>query len=149
MTKKNPSNPFSRDENETQRDVPMPISKAKVESAHGHPDGNGFHTVTVRVYGDDAPYMAPVIPFTIGSAWIPKPDTDVAVLFGSNDKPWVIGPWYALDRAEDGEVEIPDYEPGEVVLGNHTGAHIRIDNEGDIHLNSSDDGDVYIDGTKQ
>lgn len=149
MTKKNISNPHSRDSNETKKDVPMPISKAKVESSYSHPDGNGFHTVGITVYGDTAPYDAPVIPMTVGSAWIPKPGTDVAVLFGADDKPWVIGPWYAVDRVEDDELDIPQYEPGEVVLGNDTGSHIRIDNDGNIHLNTSDSGDVFIDGVKK
>lgn len=149
MTKQNPKNPFSTDEDEIKRSVPMPVSKAKVEAAYSHPDENGFHVVKVRVYGEDAPHDAPVIPPSIGSAWIPRENTDVAVMFGQSDKPWVIGPWYAGDRVEEGEIDIPDYEPGELVLGNHTGAHIRIDNDGNVHINSSDSGDVYIDGTKQ
>lgn len=132
MGKENPSNPFSNDPSQTRKDLPMPISKAKVESAKDSTEG--FHTVTIRVYGDSSPYVAPVIPFSIGSAWIPKPNTDVAVMFGANDKPWVIGPWYALDRVEDGEVSMPDYEPGEVIIGNEAG-RIKIDNDGEIYIN--------------
>lgn len=109
----------------------MPVSKAKVEASAGHPDENGFHTVTIRVYGEHSSFDAPVLPLSIGSAWIPKANTDVAVMFGSSDKPFVVGPWYAIDRVEKGEVDIPDYEPGEVVIGNEEG-HIRIDNNGAV-----------------
>lgn len=149
MAKDNPTNPHTRDETKTQREVPMPISKAKVLSSKSHPENDGYHTVRIQLYGDRSPTDAPVLPLTIGSAWIPKTNTDVAVIFGAVDKPWVIAPWYAIDRVENNEIDIPDYEPGELVVGNHTGGHIRIDNSGNIHLESGDDGDVYIDGVKQ
>lgn len=149
MGKNNPMNPYSRDETKTQRDVPMPISKAKVLSAKSHPDNDGYHTARIRIYGDEAPYDAPVLSISVGSAWIPKKDSDVAVIFGANDKPWVVGPWYAVNRVEDGEVDLPDYEPGEFVLGNESGGYIRLDNDGNIHINSSSDGSVYIDGVEQ
>jgi hypothetical protein len=146
MVKNNPSNPYTRDDTKTQKDVPMPISKATVLSAVSRRDG--YHAARIKVHGDEAPYDAPVLPFTIGSAHIPKPDTNVAVLFGPDDKPWIIGPWYADDAVKDGKIDSPEYEAGEVVVGNHTGSHIRIDNDGDVHINS-EGGNVYINGTKQ
>lgn len=148
MTKKNPSNPFSNDDARTKRDVPPPLAKARVTSAIGSADG-GFHTVTVSIYGDDSPQQAMVLPTSIGSVHVPKSGQDVAVLFASNEKPWVIAPWYAVNRVQNGEIDLPDYEPGEHVLGNDTGAEVRIDNNGDIHLNSGPNGSVYIDGVKQ
>lgn len=147
MTRANPSNPFSNDPGHTRKDVPMSIQRAKV--INSRPSDERVHQVTIRVFGDEAPYEAMVIPQAIGSVWIPKENTDVAVIFGEADTPWVIGPWYAEDRVVMGEVDMPDYEPGELVLGNHTDSEIRVDNNGDIHINSGSDGDVYIDGTKQ
>jgi len=149
MGKDNPMNPHTRDENQTKREVTLPFTKARVEAAGSHPEDEAYHTVRVRIYGENHSRSAPVLPPTIGGAYVPRENEDVAVIFDSSNEPWVVGPWYAIDRVENSEVEMPEYEPGEVVLGNHTGANIRIDNNGDIHLNSSDDGSVYIDGTKQ
>lgn len=149
MTTSNPSNPYTSDEGQTQRETSLPILKATVESADAHPDEGGFHTVKVSNYNNDSPYTAHVIPPTIGSAWVPKPGMDVAVMHGPNDKPWIVGPWYPVDRVASGEIEIPDYEPGELVLGNSSGGYFRLDNDGNIHLSSSEDGSVYIDGVEQ
>lgn len=146
--KNNPTNPFSRDESQTRREAAMPFQKARVVGAFSK-SKDGFHTVRIKIYGDEAAYTAPVLPPTIGGAYVPKEGHDVAVAFGESDKPWVVGPWYALDRVEDGEVELPDYEPGEIVLGNESGGTIRIDNDGNIYLNSSSSGDVFIDGVAQ
>lgn len=147
MGKSNPLNPHSRDEGETKRDVPMPFSKGVVESVDGSVD-SGFHTATVRIYNEGGTQIMPVLPISIGSAWVPKPGTNVVVIFGSGDKPYVVGPWYSIEQMEDRNA-LPEYEPGEMVIGNGSGGSIRIDNDGNIFLNSSDDGDVYIDGTKQ
>ena len=134
MTTANPSNPYSRDPQHTSKDVQMPISKARVVSATGMPDGNGFHTVRIKVYGDETSYLAPVLTPMAGSVWIPPVGSDVAVLFTQQEKPWVIGSWYALDRVEDGDVLLPDYEVGNIRLGNHTDSHITIHNDGHISI---------------
>lgn len=145
----NNSNPYTRDKQSIQKQVPMPIKKARVINAKGHPDRDGFHTVRIVVYGDAAPYDAPVLTPIMGSVWVPEQGTDVAVMFSDADKPWVIGSWYALDRIEDGEIDLPDYKPGDLRLGNSTGAHVTIKSNGDVRISSSSSGDVYIDGVKQ
>lgn len=135
MARNNPTNPYTRDPSHTQKDVPMPIQKAKVLDAKGMPDESGFHTVKIQVYGDDAPYIAPVVTPMFGSVWVPREGTDVAVTFGNADKPWVIGAWYPLDRAdEDGDVDLPDYEPGDLRLGNESGSHVTIHDAGAISI---------------
>lgn len=149
MARDNPTNPFSREPNRAKKDVPMGISKAEVMSAKGHPDKYGFHVVRIRVYGDGSTYLSPVITPAHGSIWIPKEGQDVAVLFGEDEKPWVIGAWYAIDRVEDGEVDLPSYEPGDLRLGNESGAHVTVKDNGDVRIESGDNGDVYIDGVKQ
>jgi len=150
MTKKNPSNPFTNDPSHTQKDVQMAVSKAKVVSAKGHPEKNGFHTVRIQAYTDDATYVAPVLTPTPGSVWVPPEGSDVAVIFDQADKPWVIGSWYAIDRAaEEGDVDLPAYEPGDLRLGNTTGAHVTVDASGNVHIQSSDNGSVFIDGVEQ
>lgn len=149
MAKNNPMNPFTRDETQTKREVSSPLGRARVEEAPSHPDGDGYHMVRIRLYGEDSVKVAPVLPPTVGGAYVPKPNTDVAVVFDARDNPWVVAPWYASDRLDRTGIKIPDYEAGEVVLGNQSGATIRIDNDGNIHLNSSDSGSVYIDGVEQ
>lgn len=149
MAKSNPSNPATIDEGVVQQSVPMAVSKARVERARSHPTEGGFHTARIKVYGDEAPYDAPVLPLTIGSVWIPKEGMDVMVMFRDSNMPVIIGPWYAVDAVQAGDIDIPEYEPGEVVIGNGSGGHIRIDNDGNVHLNASDSGDVYINGTVQ
>jgi hypothetical protein len=134
MAQDNPTNPFTQDPNHTSKDVQMPIQKARVLSAKGHPQQNGFHTVRIRVYGDEAPYLAPVVTPMPGSVWVPKEGTDVAVMFTQSGKPWVIGSWYALDRIEDGEVDLPEYEPGDIRVGNHTGSYVTVRDNGAIKI---------------
>lgn len=134
MARDNPTNPFTQDPNHTSKDVQMPIAKARVVSAKGHPDQYGFHSVRIRIYGDESTFISPVLTPMIGSVWVPKEGTDVAVLFTQNDKPWVIGAWYALDRSEDGEIDIPGYVPGDIRLGNDTGSHITAEDSGRIHI---------------
>lgn len=145
MTTQNPSNPFTRDSNHTQKDIPMPISKAKVMASKGHPEQFGFHTVKIRVYGDDAPYVAPVIAPMHGSVWVPKEGQDVAVVFGNSDKPFVIGAWYAIDRIEDGSVTLPSYEPGDIRLGNDSGSHVTVANDGSIKMSTGEFEPIDID----
>lgn len=148
MAKNNPSNPYTSDASHTQREVQMPIQKARVVSAKSK-DERGFHTVRITVYGDNAPYDAPVLTPIIGSTWVPKEGSDVAVVFGADDKPWVVGSWYAADRVEDGNVDLPSYNPGDLRLGNESGAHVTVEADGDVRIESNSDGDVYIDGVKQ
>lgn len=138
MSRNNPSNPFTRDPGHTQKDVPLPIAKAKVLESPDHPDEDGFHTVRIRVYGDSAPYVAPVLAPMFGSVWVPKEGTDVAVLYGASDKPWVIGAWYPLDRVEDGEVDLPDYESGDIIVGNEEG-YVAVRNDGSVEVPTSKD----------
>lgn len=130
MARDNPSNPFTQDPQHTQKDVPLPVQKAKVLDADGQP-GGGFHTVRIRVYGDGAAYQAPVLTPMFGSVWVPEPGTDVAVIYGNSDKPWVIGSWYPRDRVEDGDVDLPDYEPGDIILGNENG-YIGVEADGTV-----------------
>lgn len=146
MARDNPSNPFTQDPGHTQQDVPMPVQKAKVMAAPDHPDEDGFHTVRIRVYGDQATYMAPVLTPMFGSVWVPKKGQDVAVIFGSSDKPWVIGAWYPLDRVEDGEVDLPDYQPGDMRVGNESGAHVTVHDDGSVEIVSTDDAQATING---
>jgi hypothetical protein len=123
----------------------MPISKARVVSAKGYPDQNGFHSVRIRVYGDESTYLAPVLMPMPGCVWIPDEGTDVAVMFNQADKPWVIGSWYALDRVEDDDVDLPDYEPGDLRLGNSTGSSVTVHHDGHISLITDDTERVDID----
>lgn len=145
MAQNNPTNPFTRDPNHTSKDVQMPISKARVVSAKGHPDLNGFHSVRIRVYSDNATYLSPVITPMPGSTWIPPVGTDVAVLFTQSDKPWVIGSWYALDRVEDGEVDLPAYEPGDIRLGNDSGSSVTVYRDGHIGIHTAGTERVDVD----
>lgn len=147
MAKDNPTNPFSRDPDRVKKDVPMPISKAKVMAVKDHPDQFGFHVVRIRVYGDGATYLSPVIAPAHGSVWLPKEGQDVAVIFGHSDKPWVIGAWYAIDRVEDGDVKLPSYEPGDLRLGNESGAHVTVKDDGSISIVSTNGQEVSIGGT--
>jgi hypothetical protein len=149
MGRGNTTNPHDTDPNRVRKQTPLPVQKARVVDASGMPDDNGFHTVRIKVYGDDAPYDAPVITPMHGSVWVPEPDTDVAVIFAEADKPWVVGAWYAVDRIDSGEVDLPDYEPGDIRVGNSTGAHVTVTKDGNVRIESADDGDVYIDGVKQ
>lgn len=134
MARNNPSNPYTRDPAHTAKDVPLPVQKAKVMADGDHPEDDAFHTVKIRVYGDDAPYIAPVITPMFGSVWIPKEGQDVAVIFGDSNKPWVIGAWYPLDRVEDGEVDLPDYVAGDIRIGNETGSHVTVHDDGHISI---------------
>jgi len=145
MAQDNPTNPFTRDANHTSKDVQMPIQKARVLSSKGHPEQNGFHTARIRVYGDEAPYLAPVITPMPGSVWVPKAGTDVAVVFTQSGKPWIIGSWYALDRIEDGEVDLPAYNPGDMRVGNHTGSHVTVRDSGTIKIETGGSEPINID----
>jgi hypothetical protein len=130
-----------------------PMQKAKVIGVDDHPDERGFHTVKIRVYGspEEQTFRAPVIVPHKGDVTVPERGDDVLVMFGPNDKPWVVGYWYAIDRAQDNGsgVEVPDYEEGDRIIGNGSGSHIVIESDGDIRINTNSDGDVYIDGVKQ
>lgn len=149
MGRSNTSNPYDADPDVFHKETNMSVQKARVEDVNGMPDGQGFHTVTIRVYGDETPYVAPVIMPMVGSVWVPPSGSDVAVIFSDSDKPWVIGSWYAVDRVDSGNIDIPDYEPGDIRFGNDTGAHVTIKENGDVLIESSTDGDTYIDGVKQ
>ena len=148
MTTKNPSNPYSSDANHTSKEVQMPISKARVVDVKDSVD-NGFHTVRIKVYGDGTSYVAPVITPVIGSVVVPKKGDDVAVVFDSADDAWVIGSWYAVDRVDNDDINLPEYEEGDVRIGNDSGSHITIKNNGDILIDSNNNSDVIIDGVVQ
>lgn len=149
MTTKNPGNPFSRAEEEVQRDIPTPVQKAKVVSVEDHPDESGFHTVRVRVYGepDQQYFRAPVVVPHKGDVTVPERGDDVLVMFGPNDKPWVIGFWYALDRAQDDldTIEVPDYEEGDRIVGNGTGSYLKVGADGSIQIRTEGRQPVDID----
>lgn len=147
MPKSNPSNPNDVSDDEIKRHVPLPVQKAKVLDSD--PDSiSGVHTARIFIYEDKAPHTAMVLPQAVGDVNVPKEGDDVAVIYGDNDSPWIIGGWYAFDRVAKGDVELPDYEPGDRIIGNEKG-HIKIDNDGNIYINSSDEGSVYIDGVEQ
>jgi hypothetical protein len=148
MARQNPSNPYSQDPEHTAKDVSMPLQKARVLDAKGMPDGNGFHTVRIKVYGDESPYMAPVLTPMVGSVWVPQAGEDVAVMFGAGDKPWVIGSWYPVDRVDDGTIDLPDYEPGQIRIGNDEG-YIGVAADGTIISSGSLGGSTYSDEDSQ
>jgi uncharacterized protein involved in type VI secretion and phage assembly len=145
MARDNPSNPYTRDPGHTQKDIPLPVQKAKVMAAGDHPEDDAFHTVRIRVYGDQATYIAPVITPMFGSVWVPKEGEDVAVIFGNSDKPWVIGAWYPLDRVEDGNVDLPEYEAGDMRVGNESGSHVTVHNDGHITVQTPGTEKIDID----
>jgi hypothetical protein len=145
MGRKNTSNPHDADPDVHHKQTNMSVQKAKVKAVNGMPDDNGFHTVRIQIYGDDAPYTAPVITPMYGSVWVPEPDTDVAVIFSESDKPWVIGTWYAVDRIDNNDIDIPAYEPGDIRLGNTSGSHATIEAEGSIQIRTDGSQPVDID----
>lgn len=145
MTEKNPSNPYTSDPHHTSKDIQMPISRARVVDAKSMPDGDGFHTVRIKMYGDESTFLAPVLTPMAGSVWVPPVDSDVAVIFTQQDKPWVIGSWYALDRVESGDQLLPDYNVGDLRLGNHTGSHTTIHNDGHISMETAGTAPINID----
>jgi len=145
MTTKNPSNPYTADAQHTSKDVQMPITKARVLDAKGMNDGEGFHTVQIRVYGDDPSYLAPVLTPMAGSVWVPPEGSDVAVLFTQQEKPWVIGSWYALDRVESGDQLLPEYDVGDIRLGNQSGSHTTVHRDGHISMGTSGQQPIDID----
>jgi hypothetical protein len=145
MTTKNPSNPYTADDNHTSKRVQMPVSKAEVLESYGMPDGNGFHTARISVYGDETSFVAPVITPMIGSVWVPKEDDDVAVIFNRSGEAFIIGSWYALDRVDSGDIDLPDYEIGDLRLGNESGSHVTINNDGSIKIQTSETQPINID----
>lgn len=148
MAKDNPSNPHTSDPNHTSRDVQMPLSRAKVVNV-GASDEDGFHTARIRVYGEGGSYIAPVITPMIGSVMVPQKGDDVAVLFDAGDNAWIIGSWYAIDRVDNGDIDLPDYNVGDLRIGNDSGSHVTIKADGDVIIESNSDSDVIIDGVVQ
>lgn len=136
MGRSNTSNPHDVDPEAIHAEVPLPIQKARVLDANGMPEEDGFHTVRIKVYGDEAPYVAPVLTPMHGSVWVPEEGTDVAVLFGDSDKPWVIGSWYAVDRIDKGDIDLPEYTPGDIILGNENG-YIAVRADGTVETTDS------------
>jgi hypothetical protein len=122
----------------------MPISKARVKSVNDSANG-GLHTVKLSVYNSNTEEEAPVLMPTQGCVWLPKEGDDVAVMFSKEGKPWVIGSWYAVDRLDSGNVELPDYEEGDLRLGNSTGSHVTIESDGTINIVSVDNESINID----
>lgn len=142
MAKNNPSNPYTSDPNNTSKDVQMPLSRAKVVNV-GASDEDGFHTVRIKIYGEGSSYLAPVLTPMIGSIWVPSKGEDVAVLFDAGDNAWVIGSWYALDRVDNGDVDLPSYDVGDIRLGNRSGSHATVHNDG--HISIETDGNERVD----
>jgi len=134
----NPMNPYTNDEEETRRAVAPPIAKAKVVEVYPTDEESGdlgYHTVRVRVYGEDSTFQAPVLTPMFGDANLPPVDTDVAVAYGPNEKPWVVGAWYRANG--DGP---PDHQAGERIIGHPlTGSSIKFDANGDIVLDAERD----------
>lgn len=145
MPRNNPVNPHSVDPAHRQKDVAMPVQKAHVLDARGMPEEDGYHSVKIRVYGDDAPYVAPVLAPIPGCVWVPPEGTDVAVVFADNDKPWVIGSWYAADAVQNGAIDLPDYEPGDIRIGNQTGSHVAVKDDGSIEVVTNSTEPIEID----
>lgn len=152
----NPMNPHTQNEEEIEAIVEPPVAKAEVVQAARHDDKvKGFHSVRVRVYGETSTFLAPILTMMQGDAHVPPVGSDVAVMYGPNEKPWVVGYWYATD----GDAEPPDYMPGERIIGSPLSesfikiaadGHIEIKTEGlkrvDIdHQTSS----VYLTGANQ
>jgi hypothetical protein len=148
MARNNPSNPHTRESEHTAKDVQQAITKARVKDVNTSAEG-GVHTVRVQPYGTNSSFIAPVLMPVQGCVWLPEQGTDVAVMFTKENKPWVIGSWYASDRINAGNVELPDYEEGDLRLGNSTGSHVTIKSDGDIIIDSADDSDVIINGVVQ
>jgi hypothetical protein len=145
MGRKNTSNPHDADPDVFHKETNMSVQKARVMAVNGMPDDNGFHTVRIEVYGDDAPYTAPVITPMYGCVWVPEAGTDVAVIFSEADKPWVIGSWYAVDRVDENDIDIPDYEPGDIRIGNRSGSHVTVKKNGSIQVRTAEQQIVNID----
>lgn len=141
MVKKNPSNPFSEDEGETKQNSPLPISKARVETVNPK-DNGGRHTAFVREYGSRSPKLATVLSPAYGDVAVPEEGSDVAIMYGNKDKPWIIGHWYAIDRVEDKDIDLPDYEEGDRVVSNGTRQELHITNDGKIQLGYQPDYDL-------
>lgn len=144
MTRANPSNPYTRDSEHTSKDVQLPISKARVLSVSDSSE-NGSHTIEISVYNTNTKEQAPVLMPTQGCVWLPKEGDDVAVMFSKEGKPWVIGSWYAADRLNSGNVNLPEYEQGDLRLGNATGSHVTINNDGSIRIETDGTQPVNID----
>ena len=141
MVKKNPSNPYSEDEGETKQNSPLPISKARVETVNPK-DNGGRHTAFVREYGSRSPKLATVLSPAYGDVSLPEEGSDVAIMYGNKDKPWIIGHWYALDRVESEELDLPDYEEGDRIVSNGTRQELHITNDGKIQLGYQENYDL-------
>lgn len=138
MTLNNPSNPHDLPKDQVQREVEPPLAKATVVQTFPHDRDSktkrGFHTVRIRVYGEDATVQAPVITPMKGDANLPEVGDNVVVAYGSNEKPWVIGHWYAADADQDKEDEPPNHNAGDRVIGNGTNSYIKIGRDGDVKV---------------
>lgn len=139
-------NPHTEAETNTQRSVAPPVAKAKVVQAASHdrddPDAKGYHTARVRVYGESSTQVAPILTSMAGDAHVPPVGSDVAVIYGPNEKPWIIGFWYAVNE----DREPPNYQPGERVIGHpDTESSIRIRKDGHIRIITEGNSAVDID----
>jgi len=144
MARNNPSNPYTRESEHTAKDVQQAITKARVKDVNTSAEG-GVHTVRVQPYGTNSSFIAPVLMPVQGCVWLPEQGTDVALMFTKENKPWVIGSWYASDRINAGNVELPDYEEGDLRLGNSTGSNITVESDGTINIVTVGDKAVNID----
>lgn len=145
MATDNPMNPHTQDDSKVQRSVAPPVAKARVVQAARHDrDGEtkGYHTVRVRVYGETSTFLAPVLTMGAGDAHIPPVGSNVAVMYGPNEKPWVVGYWYATNE----DREPPEYLPGERVIGTPLNeSYMKIAADGHIEIRTEGNRRVDID----
>lgn len=135
MAKDNTMNPFDQNEEQTRRSVAPPMAKAKVVQARPHdpddPQQQAYHTARVRVYGESSTFLAPILTSMAGDAHVPPVGSDVAVMYGPNEKPWIIGYWYPVNE----DREPPEYLPGERVIGSPlSDSYMKIAADGHVEI---------------
>lgn len=147
MPKSNPTNPHATNDADVEHVAPMPVQRATVEAVGSYDGERGAtHTARIRVYGDPSPYEATVLSPSRGDVNIPTEGDDVAVVFGANEQPFIIGFWYAANKVDDGRVNLPEYEPGERVIGTPlNNSYFRIDKDGTITIRSDGAAAINID----
>lgn len=135
MTKDNPMNPHKQTDEQVRHAVQPPVAKAEVVQARPHdrddPNQKGYHTARIRVYGEESTQLAPVLTSMVGDAYVPTVNSDVAVMYGPNEKPWIVGSWYPVDE----DREPPNYQPGERIIGHpDTGSYFKIAKDGHLEI---------------
>lgn len=146
MAKDNPMNPHKQTDEQVRRVVQPPVAKAKVVQARPHDrddeDQKAYHTARVRVYGEQSTQLAPVIVSLPGDAYVPTVGSDVAVMYGPNEKPWIIGSWYAVNE----DREPPSYQPGDRIIGHpDTESYFKIGKDGHIEVRTEGNQRIDLD----